>query len=104
MPLCYSDLTLYVRSLSIANGLVSGDGFGEHKLCCIQTLTNLAEIEAVFDDVKYKFVPLVKKWINEDPDIFNLLASIRTTSGNEPVVFSIQDLAAEFKPWLYLKM
>ena len=66
------------------------------------SLTNLAEHEGALEDVKHKFVPLVMKWANEDQEIFNLMGSAaKPNKGKGPqVLISIQDLAADFLPWL----
>lgn len=67
------------------------------------SLTNLAEHEGALEDVKHKFVPLVMKWANEDQEIFNLMGSAaKPNKGKQgpQVLISIQDLAADFLPWL----
>ena len=94
----------FLRLLSFANGTLSGGPLNELKICCSFSLTNLAEHEGALDDVKHKFVPLVMKWTNEDQEIFTLMASAKPSKGKDPVLISIQDLAAEFLPWISRKM
>ena len=93
-----------LRCLSFANGTLSAGPVNEQKMCCSMSLTNLAEHEGAMDDVKHKFVPLVMAWTREDQEIFTLMASAKPSKGQDPVLISIQDLAAEFLPWISRKM
>ena len=69
--------------------------------CCIESIRKLATLEDVFLDIKKKWVPLMQKWMKEEREVLKMCMQLQE---GDTVLLSLQNIAKEFKPWIYKKM